>query len=83
MYNLQTQRYDDDQTTSEPAIVPYFLDDLYIQFGGIIEDENRLILQIWINPLVRVVWIGFGFFILSGLVLLIPIGEKRKTIHRK
>ena len=81
MYNLQTQVYDDAQTTSEPAIVPYFLDDLYIQFGGIVEDGNRLILQVWINPLVRVVWLGFSFFILSGLILLIPIGEKRKQIQ--
>ena len=79
MYNLSTQRYDDNQNTSEPAIIPFFLDDVYIQFGGVLEDSNRLVLQIWINPLVRVVWIGFAFFIFSGLLLLIPIGEKKKV----
>ncbi len=75
MYNLKTQSYDDEQITSEPAIIPHLFDDLYIQFGGVDESEHRLIFQVWINPLVRIVWIGFGLFIFSGLLLLLPIAE--------
>ncbi len=75
MYSLQSRRYDDQQTTSEPAIIPHFFNDIYVQFGGIDEANHRLIFQVWINPLVRIVWIGFAFFIFSGVLLLAPIGE--------
>ena len=78
MYNLQTQSYDDDQTTSEPAIIPDLFDDIYVQFGGIDETNHRLLFQVWINPLVRIVWVGFTFFIIVGLLLLLPIGEGKK-----
>ena len=80
MYSLQNRRYDDQQTTSEPAIIPYLLDDFYVQFAGVDETSHRLIFQVWINSLVRVVWIGFGCFIFAGLLLLMPIGEG-KTIR--
>ena len=80
MYNLQTGRYDDHQATSEPAIIPHFFDDIYAQFGGISETDHRLLFQVWINPLVRVVWLGFAFFIGAGLLLFLPVGES-KTIR--
>ena len=76
MYDLGTQSYNDEQTTSEPAIIPHWFDDVYVQFGGVDEKTRQLIFQIWINPLVRVVWLGFAFFIFAGLLLLLPIGEK-------
>lgn len=33
-------------------------------------------LEVWINPLVKFVWLGTLLFFLGGLVLLIPIGER-------
>lgn len=36
-------------------------------------------LEIWINPLVKFVWIGSVLYFLSGLFLLLPIGEKKST----
>lgn len=33
-------------------------------------------LEIWINPLVKLIWIGSVLFFLSGLLILTPIGEK-------
>ncbi len=76
MFNPRTNRYDDTQTTSEPAILPAMYDDVYIQYGG--TDKNgKMVLQIWINPLVSWVWLGFLIMVISGIVLLLPIGEKR------
>lgn len=33
-------------------------------------------LEVWINPLMRFVWFGFGLFFVSGLFLLLPYGDK-------
>ena len=78
MYNLKTQKYDDQQPTSEPCIIMDKLDDIYLQLGGKNEDDNSFVFQIWINPLVRLVWFGFALFIASGLLLLLPFGEGKE-----
>ncbi|MDH5716708.1 MAG: cytochrome c biogenesis protein CcsA [Spirochaetia bacterium] len=76
MFNMQTGEYDDSQPTSEPAIMPSIIEDVYVQYGGQ-EEDGRLVLQVWVNPLVFWVWFGFIFFTISGIMLLLPIGEKR------
>lgn len=35
-------------------------------------------LEIWVNPLVKFVWIGSLLYFLSGLFILLPIGENKK-----
>ncbi len=75
MYNFREGRFSDSQNTSEPAIISTLLADVYLQLGG--DEKGRLILQIWINPLVKWVWAGFAFFVVMGLLLLLPIGEKK------
>jgi cytochrome c-type biogenesis protein CcmF len=75
MYNFREGRFSDSQNTSEPAIISTALADVYLQLGG--DEKGRLILQIWINPLVKWVWAGFAFFVAMGLLLLLPIGEKK------
>jgi len=75
MYNFREGRYSDSQNTSEPAIISTAFTDVYLQLGG--DEKGRLVLQMWINPLVKWVWAGFGFFIAMGLLLLLPIGEKK------
>lgn len=34
-------------------------------------------LEIWINPLVKLIWIGSGLYFITGLFLLLPIGERK------
>ncbi|PJZ69630.1 cytochrome C biogenesis protein [Leptospira perolatii] len=34
-------------------------------------------LEVWINPMVKFIWIGSVLFFLSGLFILLPIGEKQ------
>ncbi|MCX7633589.1 MAG: heme lyase CcmF/NrfE family subunit [Turneriella sp.] len=74
MYNFREGNYDR-QNTSEPAIISTWFADIYLQLGG--EEAGRLVLQLWINPLVRWVWAGFAFFVVMGLLLLLPVGEKK------
>ncbi|MCB1200084.1 MAG: heme lyase CcmF/NrfE family subunit [Leptospiraceae bacterium] len=75
MFSLSSGRYDDTQTTSEPSIVSTPYADLYVQIGGTDDETGRMIVQVWVNPLVFWVWFGFGFFVISSLLLLLPIGE--------
>ena len=77
MYNFQSGKYDDSQNTSEPAIISSIFNDVYIQHGGKEEETGRLILQVWINPLVFWVWFGFYFFVGMTLLLLLPIGIRK------
>lgn len=75
MYNFMAGEFSDSQNTSEPAIVSTLFRDVYLQLGG--DEKGKLILQVWINPLVKWVWAGFAFFVIMGLALLLPIGEKK------
>jgi|JI8StandDraft_1071087.scaffolds.fasta_scaffold06271_2 cytochrome c-type biogenesis protein CcmF len=75
MYNFREGRYSDTQNTSEPAIISKFNADVYLQLGG--DEKGKLVIQVWLNPLVRWVWGGFAFFGFMGLLLLLPIGEKK------
>lgn len=75
MYNFREGRYSDTQNTSEPAIISKFNADVYLQLGG--DEKGKLVIQVWLNPLVRWVWGGFAFFGLMGLLLLLPVGEKK------
>ena len=34
-------------------------------------------LEIWVNPLVKLIWLGSILFFLSGLFIVLPIGEKK------
>jgi len=75
MYNFREGRFSDTQNTSEPAIISKFNADVYLQLGG--DEKGKLVIQVWLNPLVRWVWGGFAFFGFMGLLLLLPIGEKK------
>jgi cytochrome c-type biogenesis protein CcmF len=81
MYNFREGRYSDTQNTSEPAIISKPFQDIYLQLGG--DEKGRLVMQVWINPLVRWVWSGFAFFVAMGLLLLLPIGEGRFLFYKK
>ncbi|PKA12771.1 cytochrome C biogenesis protein [Leptospira meyeri] len=39
-------------------------------------------LEVWVNPLVKLIWIGSLLYFLSGIFLLLPAGEtKKKTVN--
>ncbi|TGK82521.1 heme lyase CcmF/NrfE family subunit [Leptospira noumeaensis] len=35
-------------------------------------------LEVWVNPLVKLIWVGSLLYFLTGIFLLLPIGEKTK-----
>lgn len=35
-------------------------------------------LEVWVNPLVKLIWIGSLLYFLSGIFLLLPVGETKK-----
>lgn len=38
-------------------------------------------LEVWVNPLVKLIWLGSLLYFLSGIFLLLPLGEtKKKTV---
>ncbi|HNL03036.1 MAG TPA: heme lyase CcmF/NrfE family subunit, partial [Leptospiraceae bacterium] len=34
-------------------------------------------LEVWVNPLVKLIWLGSVMFFLSGLILVLPYGERK------
>ncbi|TGN07002.1 heme lyase CcmF/NrfE family subunit [Leptospira ilyithenensis] len=48
---------------------------LYLQFPK----EIVANLEIWINPLVKLIWIGSLLYFLTGIFLLLPIGERKSA----
>ena len=36
-------------------------------------------LEIWVNPLVKLIWLGSLLYFFAGLFILLPIGEGKKV----
>jgi cytochrome c-type biogenesis protein CcmF len=60
------------ESTSEVAIRMRPNEDLYVNFGGMSDDNQRAVIQAFVNPLVTWVWVG-GLVLIGGtLVCLVP-----------
>ena len=60
------------QGTSEVGIRPRLNEDLYLNFGGMSDDNQRAVIQAYVFPLVSWIWIG-GLVLIGGtLVCLVP-----------
>ena len=44
-------------------------------YRRIFPDRMTATLEVWINPLVKFIWLGSVLFFLSGLIILVPFGE--------
>jgi cytochrome c-type biogenesis protein CcmF len=60
------------QPTSEVAIRRRLNEDLYLNFAGVSNDNQRAVIQAYIFPLVTWIWIGFWVLAIGTLVCLIP-----------
>jgi len=70
------------QPTTEVAIWPHLSKpleilrhpnaDIYLVFSGMSDDNQRAIIQVYINPLVLWVWLGGAVMVLGTLIALIP-----------
>ncbi|TGN19044.1 heme lyase CcmF/NrfE family subunit [Leptospira idonii] len=85
-FYIQLGAIEEADMSSENPDLPLLFMNYY--FGGSSEQEKlRLFLQfpqelvanleIWINPLVKLIWIGSLLYFLTGLFLLLPFGEKK------
>ena len=60
------------QATSEVAIRRRPNEDLYLNYAGLSQDNQRAVIQAYIFPLVDWIWIGFGVLFFGTLVCLVP-----------
>jgi len=60
-----------EQGTSEVALRSNLVEDLYVVFAGVAED-NRAVIQVFLNPLVVWVWIGTIVMVVGTLVAILP-----------
>ncbi|MBI1884232.1 MAG: heme lyase CcmF/NrfE family subunit [Chlamydiae bacterium] len=67
-----------EQPTSEVSIFSNLLEDLYVVFADLTNDEKKAVIQVYINPLVQWVWIGGLVIVLGTLLLLLPEKPLRK-----
>jgi cytochrome c-type biogenesis protein CcmF len=66
------------QGTSEVGIRQRPNEDLYLNFGGMSDDNQRAIIQAYVFPLVSWIWIG-GLVLIGGtLICLVPSKVKRE-----
>ncbi len=69
------------ENTSEVGLRAGLLQDVYLNFGGMSDDNQRAVIQAHINPLVTWVWIG-GLVLIGGtLVCLVPSKIKPGTVR--
>jgi cytochrome c-type biogenesis protein CcmF len=60
------------QATSEVAIRRRLNEDLYLNFAGMSDDNQRAVIQAYVNPLVSWIWIGYYVLLLGTLSCLVP-----------
>jgi cytochrome c-type biogenesis protein CcmF len=69
------------QGTSEVGVRPRLNEDLYLNFGGMSDDNQRAVIQAYVFPLVSWIWIG-GLVLIGGtLVCLVP--SKIKMVYAR
>ena len=60
------------QPTSEVAIRRRLNEDLYLNFAGISNDNQRAVVQAYINPLVSWIWIGYWVLLAGTIICMVP-----------
>ena len=70
-----------EQPTSEVRRYSTFREDLYLVFSGITE-EDKATVQIYLNPLVRWVWVGGIVMFLGTIVIMIPNKRELKLARK-
>jgi cytochrome c-type biogenesis protein CcmF len=60
------------QATSEVAIRRRLNEDLYLNFAGMSDDNQRAVIQAYVNPLVSWIWIGYWVLLLGTIACLVP-----------
>ncbi|MEK7405202.1 MAG: heme lyase CcmF/NrfE family subunit [Acidobacteriota bacterium] len=60
------------QGTSEVAIRRGIQEDLYLNFAGMSDDNQRAVIQAYVFPLVTWIWIGFVVLVFGSLICLVP-----------
>ena len=71
-----------EQPTSEVRRYSTFREDLYLVFSGITE-ENKATVQVYLNPLVRWVWIGGIVMFLGTIVIMVPNKRELKLVRKR
>ncbi|RKU10774.1 hypothetical protein C6501_13470 [Candidatus Poribacteria bacterium] len=70
-YYDQAEQADEEQGTIESAIHAIGLNDLYIALGPLpakIDTDTNFNVQVYHNPLIKVVWIGVAVMVLGGII---------------
>jgi cytochrome c-type biogenesis protein CcmF len=60
------------QGTSEVDIRRRLHEDLYLNFAGMTDDNQRAVIQAYVFPLVSWIWVGFWVLVAGTLVCLVP-----------
>ena len=60
------------QGTSEVGVRPRLNEDLYLNFGGMSDDNQRAVIQAYIFPLVSWIWVGTLVVLGGTLICLVP-----------
>ena len=71
-----------EQPTSEVRRYSTFREDLYMVFSGVTDDEKATV-QIYLNPLVRWVWIGGIVMFLGSILTMVPNRREMRLVRRE
>lgn len=61
-----------EQPTSEVRIHSDLKEDVYVVFAGVNEDDDRAVIEVFINPLVAWIWIGSLVMLIGTVVTILP-----------
>jgi cytochrome c biogenesis factor len=59
------------------------VEDIYVVFAGINEDNEKAVIQVWINPLVFWVWMGALLMVVGTVFTILPNRKERRLLRGK
>jgi|FLOH01.1.fsa_nt_gi cytochrome c-type biogenesis protein CcmF len=75
--------FSSEQPTTEVDIYSTIKEDLYSVISGVTEDEKRVIIQVYHNPLVKLIWIGSYITMFGIAVAMFPNKREKGKVIRK
>ena len=69
-----------EQPSTEVDIYSTFREDIYAVLSGMSNDGNKVIVQVYRNPLVRMVWLGSFILVFGTLFAMLPNLREKKGI---
>jgi len=83
MYPEKRMYFRSNQPNTEVDIIQTWREDLYATLAGVTGDDNRATIRMYINPLVRWIWVGGAILAFGTIIAMLPTKPRTRSDKTK